>query len=115
MPAVKEKEPKAKKKKYSFKVLRGGFVEGKKDQGNFKAYKIGDIIETNRNLLELFGPEKFQDMKNKMYVSEPEKINLDSLTIKELRDVAEEEEIELETATSKKEILSVLKSALDLK
>lgn len=76
-----------------------------------------DIIDSTSDLTRRFGARKFQRLpdppQDGQEESEEEYTALDNMKTKELRTYAEEAEIDLETATTKSEILNTIKAALE--
>ena len=71
---------------------------------------FSDEIETEKDLVDLFGPQKFKLLPSYEPLGEGND-NFDRMKVAELRELAEEEEIDLGEATKKGEIISLIRSA----
>ena len=96
----------------TFKVLSGNF-----NQGDGKIYNRGDLVKTEQELDKRFGPRKFQRLEvPEGYVPAPETSILQDeftgMTVAELRQFAEDEEIDLGHAVRKETLLSVIRKAV---
>ena len=76
----------------------------------------GDIIRTDRDLNKLngSGPRKYEKIDEKSVMEDDERVygDLDTMTVAQLRKHAKEEGIDLETATSKEEIVNTIRAAM---
>jgi len=72
-----------------------------------RTYEKGDIIETDRDLVAEFG-RKFEKISDTVSVMDNPWEDLPSKSVKQLRALAEFEEIDLEGKTAKKDILEIL-------
>ena len=101
------------KKKYTFKLLRGGHCEGNRLAKTYKEYSRGDIIETNNNLIKIF-PDSRHDAKNpkfqRIYESDKSADGLEELTFKQLQNLAVEEEVELNSTDKKQDIILAIRA-----
>lgn len=98
MPATAEPIKKTKK----YRLLAGGHTVG---VTNLKAnpptrrreYNPGDVIETDRDLVKLFGAEKFMEVhEDRMAIQEvPTRQMLNRMTVTQLKRWAADEEVEL--------------------
>lgn len=120
-----------------FKLLRGTHHEAKWDKSvkppvdRGRTYHAGDVIETNFDLTTLNGGDpqtvKFEKVDDATPATAVDAVpveikssvntnaaavddTLDAMTVNELKEMAAEEEIDLGSAKSKAEILSVLRS-----
>ena len=120
-------------------LLKAGLhVEGKSDNGTRRIYnakeKGNNVIHTTTDLVRKFGPEKFSLLEGGEEVEEepvaeqgsnnpegdkaPQKNDglvetLNAMTVADLRKMAEEEEIDLDNATRKDEIVNVIRQAIE--
>ena len=101
---------------YQFELLAGGHVG---EDGT--RYGRGDRVSSKLELDKRFGSDKFRRIvENGESVAPPpvqsdvvdEKLNLDAMTVQQLRDFAEQEEIDLEGATKKADIVAVIREWL---
>lgn len=112
------------KKKFTFKILSGTHGEGGKIYVCKKAQKdveghAGDIIHTDANLAQRFnslGNTKFaihnEDTEDATVDTDADgNIDFDSMTLATLKAFAVDNEIELDGATSKADVLAVVKEA----
>ena len=111
---------------YRFKVLRGSHTDGDPHQGTSKVYNRGDIVTSDIDLAKVFGRNKFMNLNeledpransgtvNTATVTVPTKESLSKMTNKELRALAEEEEIDVTTCTSKEELINAITSGLGI-
>lgn len=95
----------ATKKKMKFKIVSGSHVEGSTRDGTYKQYDVGDTIESNRDLSKLF-LNKFQ----RVYETDTSEDGLEEMTLKELQNVAENEEIEIAPNSKKQDIISAIRA-----
>lgn len=106
-----------------FRVLRGSHSEGYNPDGSIRIYHKGDIVDSVTNLLKhnKQGSIKFQKVgrtavDEEETVTDPEDVggygSLADMTVDELKEVAAAEEIDLEGATRRKEIVSRIEAAL---
>ena len=96
---------------YAFKLL-GGLH----DQGDGKIYTRGDTVRSEKELDRLMGSRKFLRMEtNTVVVDSPKPVAEDEfsgMTVAELKKFAEEEEIDLEGATKKEDLLVAIRKAV---
>jgi hypothetical protein len=99
---------------YSFKMLGGTL-----DLGTGKTYKRGDVVHSEKELDKQFGPRKFQRLDTASHftpveeeVVEDNYSDLKKMTLAELRKFAEDEEIDLDSATRKDEVLAAIRKAM---
>ena len=90
--------------------------EGKTDERVEGCFYAGDIVQTEKNLDELQGSarnkyERLYGMSEKDFANTSED-NLESMSVAELKRLAEEEEIDLGTAMKKAEIVNTIRSEL---
>ena len=89
-------------------------IGGLHDQGDGKVYRRGDHLESGLELDKLH-PGKFRRMgAGGVAAAEPEKKpadSLDGMTVAQLREFAEGEEIDLGSATKKSEIVKTIRAA----
>ncbi len=114
--------PTATKEKMKFKLLRGSHTSGNQHNGDFKSYHARkvinsdqnldndatDIIETDKNLAKLFGSDKFQ----RIYENDPNSDGLDDMNKDRLLEIAEENEIDLESGLKKQDIIEAIRSVV---
>ena len=100
------------------KVMRFRIRVGRHSEGG-KLYDANDekrnLITTTKDLVEMFGPEKFErlpddDQPGRAF--QGDKDRLMSMTVTQLRGLAEEEEIDLSEANNKREIVTTIYRAL---
>jgi len=90
-----------------FRITRGLHSEGGKLYGpKGSGATDGDVIETDVDLAGRHGQQRFQPL----YDDEPAD-ELDGKTVQELMEYAEANEIDLGTAKTKRQIVSVLRAA----
>ncbi len=135
-----------------FRVLRGRHTEGRhpngdliiycgprpyKDDNGQNQFTLGDVIETNQNLMVLNKQAsiKFEEVPDStpvthnsgqplktagkasasaLAVAEVENDGLEDLTVAKLREIAADEEIELDVSMRKDEIINSIRIARDL-
>lgn len=108
-----------------FKLLAGGHIGVDPRTKKERVYRAGEIVESETDLAERFNsripgsPRKFERIFNDTaYGSEQAKkedeflSTLDSMNLKELLKVAEEEEIDLKGATKREDILKIIKASV---
>lgn len=96
-----------------YKVLRGRHAE------YGRVYDIGDIVDSRSDLdvLNSLNSQKFEYIgpgtysKTSSTESEAGQDSLDSMTVAQLKELAEGEEIDLDGATRRDEILTIIKEA----
>ena len=96
-----------------FKLIAGRHITGKTEQDR-KIYRIGDVVESDRDLVERFGKDKFQrvgDDAVATVVNGEARAELEAMSVRDLRELAEADEVELGNATRKNEIIRVLLEA----
>lgn len=102
---------------YAFKILGGSL-----DVGDGEIYQRGDIVHSEQELDKRFGARKFQRLDpTSNFVSSPEVTvaenasadDLEDMTVAELKRFAADEEIDLNSATRKEDILAVLRKAME--
>ena len=115
--------------KYRFKLLMGGHEHGRTDDGTpngnlVKApagkavrYKRGDIIETDIDLAKRLGESKFQRLRPDELGEEPQEDEVvqdtfSSMSVKEIRKFADDEELDLGDAKSRPEVLAAVRKAV---
>ena len=107
-----------------FRLLRGDHQHGG------KMYKKNDIIESDIELDTVFGANKFQRLHiaptevQQVEVPEPvettpgigqnQNDGLSEMTVAELKQFAEEEEIDLDAGLRKDEIVNVIRATIDV-
>ncbi len=92
-----------------FRLLRGIHNEG----GN--TYFPGEVVDSKSDLLEHNSPgsTRFEKVSEDTHAStDPDVGQLEGMTVVQLRELAQFEEVDLGTATRKDEIINVLQSAL---
>jgi hypothetical protein len=103
--------------KYRFKLLGGSH-----DQGDGRVYSQGDEFESAVELDVLHGANKFQRLSGSFgqatlieseSVLPTERSGLDGMTLTELKVVADQEEIDLGDAKTKRDVLRVVKAAFE--
>jgi hypothetical protein len=98
---------------YTFKL-----IAGMHDQGDGRVYKRGDVITSEKELDRIHGANRFlrlADSSVPVLPSAPSQEvddEFSGMTVAELKKFAEEEEIDLEGATRKEEILSAIRKAV---
>ena len=96
-----------------FRLVRGLHNDGE------KTYQVGDIIETDIDLAAKFnqpssGSIKFEPLSMVSPAqSQADTENLSKLTVKQLKEIAEDNEIDLEGCSTKDEILNAVQGALE--
>lgn len=118
MPAVKKKEEPKQECKYCFKIVRGVHREGKT---YYSAAKIqdgnSDIIHTNTNLLKLNGAgprqQKFVAASDVVTQEDVQGSDdgLEELSLKELKEMASEGDINVSELKSKKAVIEAIRAA----
>jgi len=102
-----------------FKVLRGCHAEGK------RVYQRGEVVTTDVDLAKRFnspGSIKFQQLPDDSPVQqaaeagydsadEPSVVQLEAYTVKQLRDLADSNDVDLVGFTKKEEIINALREA----
>ncbi len=97
----------------NYKVLRGRHAE------QDRVYDVDDVVDSKSDLdalnsqnsqkFEYIGPGSFSVDSSKPTVTQDWEGPLDSMTVSQLRELAEGEEIDLEGTTRKDEILTIIK------
>ena len=96
----------------TFKLVAGRHIHGKDENGKQIVFKPGDTVKSEINLIERFGTDKFQLVDSKTLVSRSDPNDeLAELTVRELRQYAEAEEIDVSTATKKSELIALITAA----
>lgn len=116
-----------------FRVLGGEHTESEKDEtGKLKVYKRGEIVETDKDLVKLFG-DKFYKLSDGEVSAERSGVaqaardgasglaatavveddGLEGMKVDALRKMAEEMEIELDPGMKKDEIIRVIRTAME--
>ena len=99
-----------------YKLLRGGYADG--PVGKEHQYRKGDFVETKPGLEldKIFGGEKFRKVTRQEMAAAKNATGdgLEGLDLKELRKFAEEEEVDLGSATKKEDIIGAIRGALQL-
>lgn len=96
-----------------FQLLAGRHITGQKEER--RIYRIGDVIESDDDLVKRFGGDKFQrvdDDAKATDVNDSRRATLEAMTLKELRKFADDEEIDLGGASRKNEIINVIVEAM---
>jgi hypothetical protein len=81
-----------------------------------ESYLPGDIIESDRDLVAMFGRNKFELMPDDTPLRQGGptlRQSLEQLTISQLKELATEREISLEGASKKQEMIDAIVSALE--
>lgn len=95
-----------------FRVKLGGHVHT--DGTYYHANKPGvpSIVESDIDLVKLLGPEKFARLDDAAPAAPPAAdANFEKMTVKELKDYAAANNIDLGEATLKEQIISILRDA----
>lgn len=92
------------------KINEGRGYEGRKFDKKGRLKSHGDVIETDKDLVAMFGPVKFASVDNDGVTEAPISYfdstpDLQKLTSEALREVAEEEEIDISGLRSDKSII----------
>ena len=70
-------------------------------------YEVGDTVEYDGDLVEKFGPNKFEEITNSNANVMNEKL-LSRMTVAQLKEYAEAEEIDIEGISAKADLVSVI-------
>ena len=117
-----------------FELMMGSHTEGEVAEKTRKIYNRGDVITTDVNLAAVFGANKFRKMDesepsratSKAATTKPEidspiatavlptREGLNKLTNKELRAFAAEEEVDVETCTSKEDLVNTIVQSMGI-
>lgn len=105
------REPTADEKANS-SIRKARLSDGKDYVLDTRRYEKGDIVESDVDLVQRFGANKFEKITEAPQVSSSPNPwdNLESMTVKQLKAFAESQEIDLGGATGKQEILEMLRS-----
>jgi hypothetical protein len=98
---------------YTFKILGGSL-----NIGDGKIYQRGDVVQSEKELDKRFGARKFQRLDvppgfQATAVAPAEKEDeFSGMTLAELKKFAEDEEIDLGSATRKEDVLAAIHKAV---
>ena len=98
-----------------FRILHGQHIAGKDENGKRIVYRgadgkghSGDVFESEFDLVARFNDPRMEQQKfERVFHEDP----LDSMTVKQLRQLAEDEEIDLGSATAKNDILRIVRGS----
>lgn len=89
------------------------------DLGTGKTYKRGDVVHSEKELDKQFGPRKFQRLDTATHFTPVEEeivednfSDLKKMSLAELKKFAEDEEIDLDSATRKSDVLAAICKAM---
>ena len=90
-----------------YRLLRGQHISGERDADGKKiVYKAGDVFESPIDLVARFNDPRMAEQKfERVFTEDP----LEVMTVAQLRELAEEEEIELPNNAKKQDILNVIR------
>ena len=106
--------------KMKFRLLRGRHaVTASQAQGPekqvivvTKTYVKGDIVESDVDLVKKSGANKWEEVEGDVPAPKPA-VDLDSMTVQQLKQYAATEEIDLDDTTKKDEIITLIRMALE--
>ncbi len=82
--------------------------EGNQQEG------LPDVVESDKDLVKIHGPHKFIKVEGTPSQPAEESDGLEKMTVAQLKEVAEESEIELDDTMKKAEIIQAIRSAMEV-